>query len=227
MGRRRRGKRANGEGSIYLRSGGRWVAEVTIGYDERGRQRRSQVYGRTQAEVRDKLYELKARLSAGLPPKPEKQTVAQFLNTWLETVCPANVGDKTLRTYRDLAEDHIIPAFGRMELGKLGPQHVQQFVEDLRKKPKAPRKKNQDTEGSADAHAVAVAEPESLSQRTVKEIVSARSNSGRNGRSPPVCLIRKPSCTKRRRRTKPIITAGKKGKRLPAHKLSGASAEFS
>ena len=168
MGRRRRGKRANGEGSIYLRSGGRWVAEVTIGYDERGRQRRSQVYGRTQAEVRDKLYELKARLSAGLPPKPEKQTVAQFLNTWLETVCPANVGDKTLRTYRDLAEDHIIPALGRIELGKLGPQHVQQFVEDLRKKPKAPRKKNQDAESSAGAHAVAVAAPESLSQRTVK-----------------------------------------------------------
>ena len=120
MGRRRRGKRANGEGSIYLRSGGRWVAEVTIGYDERGRQRRSQVYGRSQAEVRDKLYELKTRLYAGLPPKPEKQTVAQFLNTWLETVCPANVGDKTLRTYRDLAEDHIIPALGRIELGKLG-----------------------------------------------------------------------------------------------------------
>ena len=168
MGRKRLRKRANGEGSIYLRSGGRWVAEVTIGYDERGRQRRSQVYGRSQTEVRDKLYELKTRLCAGLPPKPEKQTVAQFLNTWLETVCPANVGDKTLRTYRDLAEDHIIPAFGRIELGKLGPQHVQQFVEDLRKKPKALRKKNQDTEGSADADAVAVAAPESLSQRTVK-----------------------------------------------------------
>ena len=50
----------------------------------------------------------------------------------------------------------------------MGPQHVQQFVEDLRKKPKAPRKKNQDAESSAGAHAVAVAAPESLSQRTVK-----------------------------------------------------------
>jgi len=119
-----------------------------VGYDERGRQQKSRVYGRTQAEASDKLEKLKARLAEGLPPKPEKQTVAQFLNSWLDTVCPSNVGDRTLRTYRDLAEDHIMPALGRNELSKLSPQHVQRFVRELRKKPKAPRKKNQDAQRS-------------------------------------------------------------------------------
>jgi integrase len=141
---------------------------VTVGYDERGRQQKSRVYGRTQAEARDKLEKLKARLAEGLPPKPEKQNVAQFLNKWLDTVCSGNVSQRTERTYRDLAEDHIIPALGRIELSKLGPQHVQQLVQDLRNKPKLPRKRNPDADGSADAQALSVAAPECLSQRTVK-----------------------------------------------------------
>ncbi len=67
-------------------------------------------------------------------PNLRKQTVAQFLNSWLDTVCPASVGDKTQRTYWDLAEDHIIPELGRIELSKLGPQHMRQFVQDLRER---------------------------------------------------------------------------------------------
>ena len=167
MGRKRLRKRANGEGSIYFRSDCRWAAEVTVGYDERGRQQKSRVYGKTQAEAHDKLEKLKARLAEGLPPKPERQTVAEFLNTWLDTVCSDNVSQKTQRTYRDLAEDHIIPALGRIELSKLGPQHVQQFVKDLRNKPKPPRKKNQNAEECAEAQNPAGAAP-CLSQRTVK-----------------------------------------------------------
>jgi hypothetical protein len=138
MGRRRFRKRANGEGSIYTRTDGRWAAEVTVGYDERGRQQKSRVYGRTQAEAKNKLDELKARLAQGVAPRPQRQTVAQFLNTWLDTVCSESVSHKTQRTYRDLAEDHIIPALGRIELSKLGPQHVQQFPKDLRSNQRPP-----------------------------------------------------------------------------------------
>lgn len=43
-------KRGNGEGSIYRRSDGRWVGEMTI----EGRQRKF-VYGKTQKAVREKL----------------------------------------------------------------------------------------------------------------------------------------------------------------------------
>jgi integrase len=141
MGRRRLRKRANGEGSIYRRSDGRWAAEVTVGYDARGRQQKSRVYGRTQSEAVEKLKELKGRLAQGLPPKPERQTVAQFLRTWLETVCPTTTGSpKTRRTYRDLIEDHVIPGLGRIELSKLSPEHVQKWINDFLKRPKPERK---------------------------------------------------------------------------------------
>ena len=43
-------KRGNGEGSIYHRKDGRWVAEITI----EGRQRKF-VYGKTRKEVQEKL----------------------------------------------------------------------------------------------------------------------------------------------------------------------------
>jgi integrase len=115
------------------------------------------------------LDELKARLAQGLPAKPERQTLSQFLDTWLNTVCcPPHVSLKTQRTYRDLCEDHIIPALGRFELSKLGPQHVQQFVNDLVKKPKPARKKEPQP---ADGEIVAAtpAKPEdTYSSRTAK-----------------------------------------------------------
>lgn len=47
-------RRGQGGGSIYRRSDGRWVGSAHLGYLPEGR-RRKVVYGRTQAEVRDKL----------------------------------------------------------------------------------------------------------------------------------------------------------------------------
>jgi integrase len=121
----------------------------------------------TQSEARAKLDELEARVAEGLPPKAERQSVVQFLETWLDVVCcPPNVSPKTERTYRDLCEDHIIPALGRIELSRLRPQHVQQFINDLMKTPKRPRKKNIE---DAVAQGRAQTEPqECFSSRTAK-----------------------------------------------------------
>jgi integrase len=142
---------------------------VTIGYDEHGRQQKERVYGKTQSAAAKKLDELKARLAQGLPPKPEKQTVAEFLNTWLDSVCcPPHVSFKTQRTYRDLCEDHVIPALGKIELGKLAPPHVQQFVNDVMQKPKPPRKKNPIAQASEEDRAIPPDPPECFSSRTAK-----------------------------------------------------------
>ena len=97
MARRRLRKRANGEGSVYYRKcDARWAGEITIGYDDRGRQVKPRVYGRTQAEARAKLDELKKRVSQGLKAKPERLTVAQFLKRWLTVrACEPHVSYKT------------------------------------------------------------------------------------------------------------------------------------
>ena len=59
-------KRANGEGSVFRRSDGRWSGELSY-RDEHGAMRRRTVYGRTQTEVRSKMRVLRERLDAGAP----------------------------------------------------------------------------------------------------------------------------------------------------------------
>lgn len=130
MSRRRLRKRANGEGSVYYREcDARWAAEITVGYDDRGRQVKPRVYGRTQAEARAKLDELRKRISQGLKPKPDRLTVAQFLERWLAVSgCEPHVEFKTAESYRNQVNLHIVPAIGRIELTKLGPEDVQQLI---------------------------------------------------------------------------------------------------
>ena len=49
-------KRTNGEGSIFQRKDtGIWVGSLTIGYDEKGRQKRKTVYGKNQTDVAKKI----------------------------------------------------------------------------------------------------------------------------------------------------------------------------
>ncbi len=48
-------KRGNREGSIYQRSDGRWVGQVALPGDSRATRKRKTVYGRTRADVRQKV----------------------------------------------------------------------------------------------------------------------------------------------------------------------------
>jgi integrase len=77
--------------------------------------------------------------------------------------CPPNVSLKTHRTYRDLCEDHIIPALGHIELSELGHQQVQQFLNNLLNKPK-PRK----TQTAENIGLTTIEPQEFFSPKTVK-----------------------------------------------------------
>jgi hypothetical protein len=52
-------KRAHGEGSIFRRKDGTWQGAVTVGCTPEGKQKRSTKYGKTQAEVREKIEAVK------------------------------------------------------------------------------------------------------------------------------------------------------------------------
>jgi len=58
-------KRANGEGSISKRNDGLWQGSISLGYDDKGKRKRKTRYGRTQAEVRQKLDALKRQMAGG------------------------------------------------------------------------------------------------------------------------------------------------------------------
>lgn len=116
-------KRNAGEGSIFQRADGRWCAQLDLGW-ENGKRRRSYIYGATAAEVQDALLKARTDLAAGLPVAVERQTVAQFLDDWLETVSPS-LGARTFQHYAMVVRLHIKPNLGHLRLDKLAPQHVQ------------------------------------------------------------------------------------------------------
>lgn len=120
-------RRGHGEGAIYRRADGRWCGELHIDGGKR-----KNVYGKTRQEVQRKLAQVRRDVEAGLPVVAERQTVGQFLASWLEMIEP-QVRPRTLETYGYLVRVHITPAIGAVKLAKLTPQRVQEFYADRRK----------------------------------------------------------------------------------------------
>ncbi|MBT9260206.1 MAG: hypothetical protein KM310_10745 [Clostridiales bacterium] len=119
-------KRGHGEGTIYRRPDGRWCAQVTVGYDpETGRPKRRTVYGRTRQEVAEKMARVMAEAQQGFLADPSRETLAQFLHRWMETVQKHQVRARTYEEYAKMIRRHIAPALGHIRLDKLQPAHLQ------------------------------------------------------------------------------------------------------
>lgn len=122
-------KRGNDEGSIYQReSDGRWVASVSVGYgvgaDGKPRRKRVVYYGKTRAEVADKLKQAQREQDDGRNLGAPRQTIRQFLESWLTDTVKPSKQPKTYHAYSDLMRLHVTPELGRHPLDKLTPQHV-------------------------------------------------------------------------------------------------------
>ena len=125
---RRRKHRANSEGSIYCDQDGRWRGALTIGWTGE-KAKRKFFSGDTQDAVVDKIQKARRDLRLGiLSEAPERQTLEQYLTSWITDVATPRVRPKTLQHYKFLVERHIIPTIGRVPLLKLTPQQVQMMI---------------------------------------------------------------------------------------------------
>jgi integrase len=116
-----KGRRGNNEGSIIKRQDGRWEARISL---EGGR--RKSFYGKTRQEVARKLTEAMRDHDNGLPIVGDKQTVGQYMRSWLQTVSPT-IGPTSHMRYEQYTRLHIVPALGAIQLSKLTAQQVQAF----------------------------------------------------------------------------------------------------
>lgn len=116
----RRKLRGHGEGSIYQRKDGRWVAEITLEDHSR-----KQFYGKSKKEVQEKLRQGINQQRQGMLATGPQQTVEQFLEYWLEDVHKAGIRQGTYVGYRIILDKHLIPGLGHIWLQKLTAQHVQ------------------------------------------------------------------------------------------------------
>jgi integrase len=121
------GRRGQGEGSIFQRSDGRWVATIDLGFMD-GRRRRKWIYGQTRKEVADKLRVAQNLADKGALVADERQTVGQYLDWWVANVLPGTVKPSTAVSYATKIRVHIAPAIGHVRLSKLSPAHVQAML---------------------------------------------------------------------------------------------------
>lgn len=135
---------ANGEGSIYkrMRDGKLVRYEGAISYEgDDGRTKRHTVYGRTRADVRDKLDKARRRLESGGPVKDSTRTLADWMTHWRATTLAASDRkSSTKELYGNLSRRHLeVDPFGAIRLDKIKPSDVEGLVLALRAKTKPGR----------------------------------------------------------------------------------------
>jgi integrase len=121
-------RRSRGDGGLYWsESRQRWIAEVTIGYDGRGKRITRKASGKTKTEAKDKLKEMQRDYDDGLSALSGGYTVGEAVNYWLDYGLsgrdPHTVG--MYRTYNDV---HILPALGKRRLRELTVEDVEKLL---------------------------------------------------------------------------------------------------
>jgi integrase len=131
-------KRGQNEGSIFQRKDGRWCGVLNLGC-ENGRRKRKHFYGATAAAVQQELLKARSDRSQGLPVTVEHQTVAQYLDHWLEHTLKAKAKPRSYESFSTIARLHIKPSIGRIQLHKLAPQHIQKLLDEKSKNGLSPQ----------------------------------------------------------------------------------------
>lgn len=121
-----RRRRAQGEGSIYQLSDGRWRGSVELGWIG-GKRRRRTITRSTKSAVGRDLRQLLAQQAAGQLNTDKAPTLAAWMETYLREVAPDRVRPATLASYQQQVHTHIVPELGHHRLDRLRPQHLAAF----------------------------------------------------------------------------------------------------
>src|SRR5919112_1708540 len=171
------GRRGNGEGTISRRKDGRWEARYYV--PTMNGTKRKTIYGKTQAEVRDKLTKALSDRIDGIVYGDENTTVGEYLDVWLKGSVYGSVRQSTYDRDTNLVNNHIKPLLGSLKLKKLNSAHIQSFYRD-----------RLDTGLSASTvhkmhdilrHGLAQAVDWHLSPRNVADVVNVRRTLTRSG----------------------------------------------
>ena len=136
---KKKGRRANNEGSISHYTDGRWCGRYFVELPD-GRKKRRALYGNSRKEVTNKLAEVIAKKDDdGVLFDDEGRSVGEFLEWWLLTSKKGRVKAATYESYSREVRNHIIPGLGRIRLKSLSPAHLQGYYSSECESGLAPR----------------------------------------------------------------------------------------
>ncbi len=132
MPRKSNTRSAAGAGTLRQRPDGKWEGRLTIGNDPgTGKPIRRSIYGDTQSEVRKKMTALQRAIDDGTYQTPDKTTVAQWFDTWMETFCAMKVKPLTYSSYEVAIRRHIKPRIGALRLQAVRGTHIQKIYNGM------------------------------------------------------------------------------------------------
>lgn len=121
--------RGKGEGSIYQRGDGYWVAQLS--HREDGKRKLTRRVRTTQKEAKAALKELHRETEAGVT-SDARLTVAAYAQHWLDDVLPhSDMRESTVENYAKLFRNYVIPYVGHYRLTALRPVHVERMLAQL------------------------------------------------------------------------------------------------
>jgi integrase len=112
------------KGHIRERSPGRWAIIFDARDSQTGeRKRRWHSFAGTKREAQVECARLLTELNNGTSVDPSRETVAAFLERWIEHM-QGQVAPRSLERYTELARKNLTPLLGGLALAKLQPAHI-------------------------------------------------------------------------------------------------------
>ena len=112
-------------------AGGTWSYRIDLDVGPDGRRRQKQRGGfRTKREAQTALNEALGELQRGEFVSPSKQTVTDFIETWV-TAVKGELADSAWANYDAVMRTYVMPRIGAVRLADLTPQRVQALYVEL------------------------------------------------------------------------------------------------
>ena len=127
-------KRGHGEGTIFQKPNGRWVAQVSAGFSPDGKRKRLKRTARTKTDAQRLLRELQRQVEDGLITTRADMTVDELLTHFEKTVLAGKeLSQNTIDGHRWALDKHLRPGLGKAKLRNLTVSDVENFLQGAAK----------------------------------------------------------------------------------------------
>lgn len=134
-----RTRKANGESSIYTGKNGNWHGWVTMGFKADGSLDRRHVERKKKEDVEQRVDELEKERESGKVLKPGRTpTVAQWMETYLDTIAIRKLSPRSYDDYWSKNRNWITPNIGKHRLDRLAPEHLDDLYAKMYRAKMAP-----------------------------------------------------------------------------------------
>ena len=129
-------RRENGAGTEPKQSAnGRWWLKISYHDPDTDELKRTTIRGESQGEVLNKKKEFFKSIDLGVKPNVKKQTLQEWLDTWLEVYKKGSVSIKSHTIYKTIVDCHVKgTTLGKMSLDKVKRADLQKFFNEKSEK---------------------------------------------------------------------------------------------